>query len=271
MRSTILVPLDGSSLAAHALPIAERLAQATGGRVLSVHIDKAGRRGSVAAGILQQARSNCAGLIVMATHARTAPGRLIYGSVADEVLRNAELPVILVAPDVATTPAPRGSIIVPLDGSELAESALMPALELGRDLGAAIVLLDVIPFPPYALYGDPGLYVNAYDIDATLDEAKQYLRRIAGNVRAEGLTVRMRTEVGQPADVIVEVARQEGAELIAMATHGRGGVSRAILGSVSTATLQHARVPVMLVHPRAPAAVHTPAEAEPALAGSAAR
>jgi nucleotide-binding universal stress UspA family protein len=134
---------------------------------------------------------------------------------------------------------------VPLDGSLAAEEVLGPATEVVRWTGAEVVLLravddagaDAAPPPPGPTRRP------------ALAEARRYLGRIATRLRAGGASVRTRAVVGDPAGVIASVAQGEGADLIAMATRGRGGLARAVLGSVATATLEQARVPVLLVRP----------------------
>jgi nucleotide-binding universal stress UspA family protein len=309
----ILVPLDGSPLAEQALPYAERLAEALSARLilsrvlpLSVvrpaeadlasaaearayllgvgdRLTTNGRLvetttpwGEPAAEILKQARSTQADLVVMVTHGRSGPGRWLYGSVADEVLRNASVPVVLV-PRASAAPwsahrAPR--ILVPLDGSELGEAALGPAQKLAARLGSEIVLLQVIPFPPHELYpGTVEAYLEAFDPDAQVVETKQYLAQVAQRLRPTISQVRIRAELGKPAALISQVAVAEKADLIVMATHGRTGVARLVLGSIATATLQHASVPMMFVRPTslksstAPVAPEVELTPEPAATG----
>jgi nucleotide-binding universal stress UspA family protein len=289
MMYTILVPLDGSPLAEHALPFAARLAAATSARLIlsrvlplsnlqpveadlasadeaRAYLLRVGDRltakghlverttpwGEPAAEILEQARSTQADLVVMGTHGRSGPGRWLYGSVADDVLRHALVPVVLVPRDAAkpwsVDRTPR--ILVPLDGSELAEAALGPARKLAARLGSEIVLLQVIPFPPYELYpGAVAAYLEVFDPDAQVVQAHQYLTQVAQRLRPTIKHVRIRAELGKPEALICQVAVAEKADLIIMATHGRTGLARLVLGSVATATLQHAAVPLMFVRP----------------------
>jgi nucleotide-binding universal stress UspA family protein len=140
------------------------------------------------------------------------------------------------------------SILVPLDSSEVAETSLGPASELAKQLRASLVLLNVVTLPAYALYGEAGSYI-AFDADAELMQAQKYLARIARNLQPTLKDVRVRAEIGNPADCIAQVAAGEGVALIAMATHGRTGIARIVLGSVATGVLRRASVPLMLVRP----------------------
>ena len=287
MLRTIFVPLDGSPLAEHALPFATRLAEVTSARLVLCRIvpvriieppaddlalaheartymegvagplTAAGRRvetitqwGDPAACIVDEVQSQQADIVVMATHGRSGPGRWVYGSVADAVLRAAPVPVVLVPPAVKQL-WPSGHldrIVVPLDGSSLSEAALGPAQELARKLDSEIVLVSIVPFPPYSVY-DNGAAMSVFEPEAELAESERYLKDFASRAISEGIQVRTYTELQQPVVAIANVADQEQAGLIVMATHGRSGLARLVLGSVATGTLQRTRVPLMLVGP----------------------
>jgi nucleotide-binding universal stress UspA family protein len=139
---------------------------------------------------------------------------------------------------------------VPLDGSTLAEAALPPAVELAKVFGAEVVLLEVVPLPTYALY-DEGAMLAAFDPDQEIDESQSYLNGVARRLRENGIYARTRVELAKPEAAIAEVAAQERAGMIAMATHGRSGLARLVLGSVATGTLQRTNVPLLLVGPTA--------------------
>jgi nucleotide-binding universal stress UspA family protein len=289
MQSTILVPLDGSPLAEHALPYAERLARATSARLIlcralsatklqpaeivaavdEAHAyvrgvaDQLASRGRIvettipwgepADEILEQVRSARADLVVMATHGRSGLGRWLYGSVADEVLRRASVPIFLVPPGSdepwSDDRAPR--ILIPLDGSQLGEAALGPARAWATQLGSEIVLVQVIPFPPYSSFGDSSGNVVALDPEPDLAAAQRYLSELAERLRSTVKQVRVRAELGEPSVAIARIAADEKAKLIVMATHGRSGLARLVLGSVATGTLRRANVPLLLVRPAA--------------------
>ena len=295
--STILVPLDGSPLSERALPYAERMAEATSAdlvlirvlpanlfqpaeddpalaeeahRYLAIHGDQIRTRGvqvktvcvwgNPAAMILDQVQSKRANLIVMATHGRSGPGRWVYGSVADEVLRRAPVPVIEVPPAVTQPwPAERAlRILVPLDGSGPSEAGLVAAEDVASPLGAELILLQVVQCPQYALYGATSAYLEAFNPNDAIKDAQKYLGTLAR--QRSVAQVRVVTELGEPSVAIAEVACGEKVDMIAMATHGRSGLARVVLGSVATGTLYRAQVPVMLVRPAAVAAQTAPEE-----------
>jgi nucleotide-binding universal stress UspA family protein len=294
MLNTILLPLDGSPLAERALTYAALLARRSEARVVLVEAVQAhARPGTDAAesqvevtsgaeaylktasgrlsaagivteahvyyddpvhAILDAAARQQADLIVMSTHGRGGLSRMLYGSVADQILRRATVPVLLVPSIVEhawPTEGPK-RMLVPLDGSEFATEALQAAALLTDTRGADLTLLSVVQPVPYPLYGDGYAYVP-YDEDAEVSDARQYLEDQATRLREGGHTVTVEVSVGEPSRIIGEIARDRGMDLVVMATHGTGGLGRVILGSVATGTLRHTTAPLLLVRPSAAA------------------
>ena len=292
MYRTILVPLDGSPLAERALSHAEALAARGGGqlvlvRAAAVHhfgvandveaeraavaeaerylaataerfdeclkVEQAVYYGGAAEGILAEARMRGADLLVMATHGRSGLGRLLYGSVADEVLRHAPVPALLVPPTCARV-WDRGRplrIVLPLDGSGFALEVLGAVRQLARLAGTAgveLALLQVVEPPSASVYTQP-MRQFVFDEEQELAEARRYLGGIAETVGTMARGVTVYAAVGTPAEKIAELARTWGAGLVAMATHGRGGLSRLVMGSTATETLRRAEAPLLLVRP----------------------
>jgi hypothetical protein len=120
-------------------------------------------------------------------------------------------------------------------------------------------LLRVVEFP-VMIYAE-GLAYAAYQPEVELDEARAYLEQVAGRLTGQGLSVQWAVEEGYPVTVIANRARERNVSLIAMATHGRGGLVRVVLGSVATGTLQRAGVPLLLARPAAAGAAEVPAAA----------
>jgi nucleotide-binding universal stress UspA family protein len=139
---------------------------------------------------------------------------------------------------------------VPLDGSALAEAALAPAAALAGSLRARLLLLRAVEPPVItgAAYATGHAYAD-YDPVAALGEAQGYLEGVARGLRERGLTAEVEAAEGLAAATIARVARERGAGLIAMGTHGRSGLGRLVLGSVATTTLHQAPVPLLLVRP----------------------
>lgn len=285
MLKTVLVPLDGSKLAERALPITEGLASLVGGSIILLRVvpkathrdagtaagpeaeaylkDVAARQsipsvriqvreGEPAPTILSEIAGRGVDLVAMSTHGRSGIGRWIYGSVADDVMRHSPVPVLLVPATGAARIWPKERpprILVPLDFSGLSEAVLAPTLELARSIGAELILVSVTPM----LIASPDLaeagYV-AYDIDRDQADRQKYLADLANRLRAEGYSVTTRVEFGFPNEVIVDVAQEAQVDLIAIATHGSGGVTRLLMGSTATGVVQRAKIPVLVVRPR---------------------
>jgi nucleotide-binding universal stress UspA family protein len=146
-------------------------------------------------------------------------------------------------------------ILVPLDGSALAESALEQAAELAAQNGATLVLLRAAEAHTF-----PGADPTEAQVQV-VREAEEYLAAVADRLRRDGRS-KVETGVwyGSPAAAIVEAARLRRADLIVMSTHGRSGLGRLILGSVAESVLRGTPVPILLL--RAPGApVEAPAGA----------
>jgi nucleotide-binding universal stress UspA family protein len=146
-------------------------------------------------------------------------------------------------------------ILVPLDGSELAEQVVPYARLLGRSLKANIELLRITePVPPEV--GDILRGKYPHEIAAGLQHrAKQYLDKILPTAAKGGLKVSSLVEEGSAAEVIVKTAEGQPATLIAMSTHGRSGVTRWVMGSVTDKVLHAATNPLLIIRPREGAVV----------------
>ncbi len=143
-------------------------------------------------------------------------------------------------------------ILVPLDGSELAEHVLPHVCDLAECSGAQVVLLRVPGEPAFDyLVPDGQVIVELrHDIE---DAAKIYMEQVADELRERGIRVRTRVQWGMPVyQVILEVASELGADLVALSTHGRSGIARLVIGSVADQVVRHAPLPVLLVHPEVP-------------------
>jgi nucleotide-binding universal stress UspA family protein len=194
-------------------------------------------------------------LVVMTSHGRTGVKRLFLGSVANRVVRDARCPVLVIrmrsdAPPVAE-PA-FDTVLVPLDGSPFGEAALDQAVAVLGQV-ATLHLLRVVEFPVIPLGGpvEPGLPLNyglvAEYTDATRDEATQYLQALQTKLAERGQTVTVEVRDGRVVDEILAAAGEQRADIIAMATRGRGGVGRLVFGSVAEGVLHESPLPLLLV------------------------
>ncbi len=195
-----------------------------------------------------------ADMIVMGTHGRGAVDRLWLGSVADYLVRTVEVPVLLVRPGKktalsATAARPR-RILVPLDGSPLAEAVLGPAGDLAKSLGAEVVLVQVVK--PIVPSTDP-LFPTGFNdqfTDLWRQEAEDYLGDVSERLREQGIRATSAAATGYSvAETLVDLATEESGTLIAIATHGRGGLRRLMIGSVADKLIRTSHVPVLVVRP----------------------
>lgn len=199
-----------------------------------------------------------ADLVVMGTHGRTGIARVMLGSVTEKVVRTVPCPTLTVRHPEVKVELPWGSrvltgrrqlsetsrlqkILLPLDGSPLAESVLPTVRELAQPFGAALTLLRVIP--PYL-----GPSMRAEEKISARDraEVEAYLRTTQQALQEAGIGVETVVRVGDPAQEILNYAEAGEIDLIALATHGRTGLSRWLIGSVAEKILRGSTLPVLL-------------------------
>jgi nucleotide-binding universal stress UspA family protein len=192
-------------------------------------------------------------VLVMSTHGRGGLDRFRFGSVADKVVRGAATPVVIVPAAGENLADPLTDLLVPLDGSELSAAALPHAVELARALGAELRLVRVVePIrESFFMYGSPmSLYLSDAQItrlQADADaEANAYLATVAESLADQPASVTQTIRHGNPADELLRLTAEFPHGLLVMATHGRGGLRRWALGSVTTEVLQHASIPVLV-------------------------
>jgi nucleotide-binding universal stress UspA family protein len=196
-----------------------------------------------------------AALIVLSTHGRGGLARAWLGSVADRLIRLSPVPTLMVRPgdeppDLTREP-PIRHILIPLDGSPLAEQAIPLALKVGRLTRAHYTLVQVVePVFRNFLLGGPEPPVDMDAEAAAWKRASEYLDAVAVKLRDQGLTIWTEARVGSPAAAILESAAMNGADLIAMTTHGRSGVARLLVGSVADKLLRGATVPLLIARPQ---------------------
>ena len=304
---SILVPLDGSPLAEHALPYAYEIARRAGATLHLVHIctDKdspiyvkdhpitdeklASQRReharlyleaikaylseihadskilvqvldrspenmmneSVGTFLAKHSEATNIDLVVMTTHGRGGLARFWLGSVADMLVRLTNVPILLVRPTEHLPdflhPPMFQQILVPVDGSRLSEQILKPTLALGKLLQAEYTLLRVVKplHPDYKLI----THTDPFDVDES-EEAQSYLDTITKRLGIEDQPIATRLiPAEKPAAAILEQACRHERTLIAMATHGRSGMRRLLLGSVADKVLRGAETAVFVYCP----------------------
>ncbi len=273
----ILVPLDGSTEAESALPLSAPLFRARPARLtlfrvtapeealpearaylervrdaLRSHGVAADLRiewGSPAEEILWLAKTGGFDLVAMTTHGRRGVRRLFGGSVAEEVVRHAEIPVLLNRPGQPAPPWTR--FVVPLDGSTLGERILPDALRLAKLSGAELHLLEAV-LPPVMAGGDGGVMRYLPPADPT-----PYLRGLCEKAALQGVAALPVAREGLAIQEILRYLGESKAGMVCMTTHGRSGLARAAFGSVAEQVLRRAPCPVLL---RRVLAIESPAD-----------
>jgi len=294
MYRSILVPLDGSAFGEHALPFALSLARRAQAQLHLAHVHvpptpiladtsdvelRATKRmyleglvrriearwnvpittmlldGPVAQTLHKYAMASEAELIVMTTHGRGALSRFWLGSIADTLIRQVSVPLLLIRPqeqplDLEHEPSVE-HILIPLDGSALAEQMLTHATALGRLIQAEYTLLQAIE-PVSIGYGTElyGVVVDTQGMEQLRTQAQEYLDRLAVRLRADSLRVQTAAVIERAATAILNYAHEHVVDLIALETHGRSGLARWLVGGVADKVVRGATVPVLLHRPQ---------------------
>jgi nucleotide-binding universal stress UspA family protein len=215
-----------------------RLAKACGAlRSTNVNAHLELRQGMPAEEILRASQERTTDLIAMSTHGRGGVVRMVAGSVAEEVLRKTELPVLLTRPGTPVHDWKR--IVVALDGSERSEAILPDAVKLARKLGASLELLRV---------ATPVVAAGAGEAPMVLppEDPMPYLKGIADRLEGEGVKVAAVALEGRASEAILAHLKESAAPLLCMATHGRSGLVRLLLGSVAEEVVRRSPCPVLL-------------------------
>jgi nucleotide-binding universal stress UspA family protein len=199
--------------------------------------------------ILDYVARERADLVVLGTHGRRGPGRLILGSVAEEVVRRAPCPVLTVREREEARPAVRiERILVPVDFSDPARAALGYARDLAARLSARLHLLHVVEqvvLPGFYIPGAPGVFPQ--NLEALQGSAEAELRREAEAMGEPRVPFEVRVVTATPSYGIVEQAESLASDLIVMATRGLTGVERLLLGSTAERVVRLAPCPVLTV------------------------
>lgn len=286
MFKRIVLPLDGSPLSQRVIPLAKNLAKALDASIelvlviadptdqvppeisaltkmegddylrrivesLSVDINRNRlsyvlEKGYPASLILERAELHESTLILMSSHGYSGLQRLLLGSVAAKVVQAAKTPVLLLPGNAHSSAAELVKferIIVPLDGSRLAESVLPHVYYLCRSLDLELILLR--SYDP----GFPGTSVRMREVSKIVhDAAENYIKEKVEELQAKGLNkISYKILRGQPGERIADFAMETPNSLTAMCTHGRHGIGRWMLGSVTDAVIHCAEEPILVI------------------------
>jgi len=273
----ILFPTDFSETARHALPYAAYLAARHDAALTILHVQPPGDEGgadpdaeldicqetasrqfdvdlgdldgtrierevrsgaSVDDVVVEEAQAQKTDLIVMGTARRHGLASLFPQSTAVRVVRRAPCPVVTLLSDAEVDPAPLERILVPTDFSDPADQALRQARDLAARDGATIIPVHVIEELTVPL---------VYDVDVAALDTDDVRRRARASLQEASEAEHVRVVSGHPGRRIVEVAAEEEADLIVIATHGRTGLPRVLLGSVAETVIRRADCPVLTV------------------------
>jgi nucleotide-binding universal stress UspA family protein len=287
----VLVPLDGSELAERAIPYAKTVAKTKGSEVilftvsiafieqldrpmkaylelnskeLQSHGIKASTAiayGDVADEIISFADKNNINLIIISTHGYSGIKRWVLGSIARKVLYGTCAHVLLIkskAPKVSKVELKK--LLLPLDGSAFSEAPIPFAEELTKGTEAEIILTVISEPPLVPSYGERPINPTWEKYRDTLwaemqKQASEYIEKIKTRLEKQRVKVKSQIipgELGKVAESIMQVAQKENVDLIAMATHGRTGVSRWVYGGITNRIVEQSLQPVLLIRPSVP-------------------
>ena len=217
-----------------------------------VTIDGVLLEGHVAKEVADHAAQVSADLILITTHGHTGVSRMWLGSVADTLVRSTHLPLLVIHPahgsNVPDEVLTFRHILVTLDGSALAERILRPAKALAMASGARMTLAHVVSSS--AVLGARVLPVLPGDIQDAVERAIVYLEGVAEEIQEDDLEVSVHVAQDEvPAHGIAALGKEVDADMLALATHGFGGLKRALLGSTADKVLRASPLPLLLQRP----------------------
>jgi nucleotide-binding universal stress UspA family protein len=263
MTTKILVALDGSKTSEAVLPYLESLLhyqdadvtlatavapgpipQMEAGGYLKEAADRLRRKGAVvdievltgkpASALTAYAAGGRFDLLALCSRGKTGLKRMLFGSVAEEILRSTTVPVLVVPPaDRRQAPEAVKKIVVPLDGSHRSAAVLKPAAALAKAFGAKLCFVTVVS--PTAAE------------DLPVETVAHNLFQDQKALQKNGLEVEVAVLYGDPTDRILAFAEENQADLIALASHGRTGLDKVVFGTVAESLLRRSRRPLLVV------------------------
>lgn len=225
-------------------------------------------KGYPAEEILKYAEENTIDIILMATHGAGGVRRWALGSVAYQVLHSSKIPVWLIRSglpkEIVYDQLPHRTILVPLDGSKLAESALPHAEALAKQRGTHVI--DILLLSVYAPSIYPAFYYFQTDdlptvpskyadyvqqvIDIIKERCEKYLKKIANQLISNGMRVKTEAILGDVSEEIIKYATKNPSQLIVMASHGHSGIDHLAFGSITEKILLNTNAPIFVVIPK---------------------
>lgn len=197
--------------------------------------------GEVAQVICDVANQEGADLVALTLRGGSGVSSWIPGNVAERVLRRACCPVLL-----RRGGGPVRHVLIPLDGSAMAEGALGPGLDLARSLGARVTLLQAVELLEVDRHGEGEV---GGERSSGSGRALRYLEGVAKACESQGVSLSVEVVPDEAADAILDFALHASVDVIAMATHGRTGLSRWVYGSVAESVLRRSERSLLVVPP----------------------
>lgn len=289
MLKKILVPLDGSELGELALVYAKELAGAIDLEVqmacATEHQDKATRRmcglylekvaerlrtqvkrvnsesevrtvvidGDPATALVEYSEKEDIDLLIMMSHGRSGIMPWAMGGTANKVIQRSQTPVLLVRASTALSQRRPvqvfKKIFVPLDGSQLGEAALPHVKAIAQALNCEVILLRVVEVIQrvHTIGGPDHFMYSEAQIERMKNEAVKYLEKTSQQFGKGKVHTILRT--GDPAQEIIKLSAEENVNVVAMSSHGKSGMTRWVMGSVSSKVLHAGKTPLLLVRP----------------------
>lgn len=270
MLNRFLVPLDGSECGELALPWAEALGRDSATEFQLLRCCQSGKdskkaasylesvvrhhdikvrgshiqQGEAGSCILSQAQVPEIDAILLSSHGYSGFDAWLLGSVATEVLRGSDKPVLVIrAGEEPLKPKDVQRILVGLDGSREAEAALEPALEMAQRFGARLHLFQAVPFKSVPYKASPKVDIEEA-LEQAADKCRRYLQGLAARYPEHEMTIEARN--GHIVDGLIQAS--EDCQMIVLTSHGHGGFKRWLLGSVTEQILQKSTMPLLVVH-----------------------
>jgi nucleotide-binding universal stress UspA family protein len=179
--------------------------------------------------IVRQASENHVDLIIVGRHGRTGLLRLMMGSVTAKVIGHAPCTVLVVPPDAKVMCR---NVLIATDGSKYSEAAASEAIGIAKRCGSSLVAVSVA------------------SSDAEIASAKDNVKKVEENAAKEGIKIEGLAISGKPYEALIETAKQKHADLIVVGSHGRKGLERFLMGSVTERVIGHADAAILVVKAR---------------------
>jgi nucleotide-binding universal stress UspA family protein len=216
----------------NALKDAQELADAAGVRVETIL-----EHGEPHETIVELAEAERCDLIVVGVRGCNPADQVLLGSMTARVIGYSHTDILVVPKD---SHMGLDHILVSVDGSESSKGAVKSAIELHRSYGSAVTVLAVADIPPHIYGVDPSV------AEALMGKARKHLDEAVGQALAAGVQVEPLLREGEPPQLIVQLARETKSNLIVMGSHGRTGLKRLLMGSVTERVVGHAGCPVLV-------------------------